>query len=85
MRRRNPALWVALGITTCLLTAALTLAPLRALFGFAALHTGALATALGVGAVLLALLEWAQRGTLTDAATKQRSVQTRTNAKNPFP
>jgi Ca2+-transporting ATPase len=85
MRRRNPALWVALGITTCLLTAALTLAPLRALFGFAAPHTGALAAALGVGAVLLALLEWGQRGTLIDAATKQRSVQTRTNAQRPFP
>jgi Ca2+-transporting ATPase len=57
LRRANPAFWAMLAITAALLAAALTLEPLRDLFHFALPGAGPIAIALGLGALVLAILE----------------------------
>jgi Ca2+-transporting ATPase len=85
MRRRNPALWLALGATATLLAATLWLEPLRQLFGFEAPHTAALLAAIGLGAVLLALLQWVGVGSASGRAMKQESVKTLNTSSRPLP
>jgi len=82
---RNPALWVALAVTAGMLAATLALPPLRALFGFAAPHTGALTSALGLGLGLFAVLAWGQRRWAARMAVKQESVKTLNSSSRPLP
>jgi Ca2+-transporting ATPase len=57
LRRPNPALWRMMLATAALLAGVLLIAPLRALFHFAALGPGLLAAAVGLGSGVLLLLE----------------------------
>jgi P-type Ca2+ transporter type 2C len=57
LRRSNRAFWRMLAITAALLTAALTVPPIRDLFHFVGLDSGSIAVALGTGIAILAALE----------------------------
>ena len=52
----NPALWRMMGLTSILLVTVFGISPLRVLFGFDVPELAAIASALGVGAVVLILL-----------------------------
>jgi Ca2+-transporting ATPase len=59
--RRNPALWMVMGVALPLLVAAVSWAPAETLFRFGPLHMDDLAICLGAALVLLAALEVLKR------------------------
>jgi Ca2+-transporting ATPase len=59
--RRNPALWIVLGVALPLLLAAVSWTPAQTIFRFGSLHLDDLAICLGATALLLAVLEILKR------------------------
>ncbi len=58
LRRRNPSLWVAIGLTGSLLAVVLVWPPAQSLFRFAPLDAADVALALGAGVAALLALDW---------------------------